>query len=344
MSYPPPRHIRTLDAAARVIGCTADDLRTIASDADQRRYYERLRIPKKGRRRGEFRTVYHAHQRLALIHKNIGTWISEHIDFPDYVQGFVSKRSIVTNARLHLGQRVLLHADIKDFFDSITRPQVVVAFTSIAFSPSLADVLAGVCTLNGQLPQGTSASPAIANIVCQHLDTDMNTLAIASGCTYSRYADDITISGDQVPESAELQGILEKYGFSLRSGSCRTQRKGHSQFVTGLTISDPKSPRIPRVTKRRLRLQLHYAARFGMSDHLAHIGSDDTPEFAVNQLHGWMSFIFSVEGKSQQRLYDKWRKVSAEVYGEPLDEERGEPESYDVPDDLGFNDDPPQED
>src|SRR5262245_48687509 len=106
MPYPPPGLIRTIEAAARVIGCAADDLRAIASLTDQRAHYKRLRIPKKGRRRGQFRTVYHAHQKLALIQKNIATWITEHVEFPEYVQGFVSKRSIATNARMHLGQRI----------------------------------------------------------------------------------------------------------------------------------------------------------------------------------------------------------------------------------------------
>src|SRR5437016_4133648 len=121
----PLSQIDTLAGLARVIGCTADDLREIASKDDQRYLYTRLRIPKKSsKRRGQFRTVYKADQRLGLIQKNIATWIAEHVEFPDYVQGFVQKRSIVSNARIHLGQPTLLHADIKDFFDSITLDQV----------------------------------------------------------------------------------------------------------------------------------------------------------------------------------------------------------------------------
>lgn len=314
--------VRTLTGVAKVLGCTADDLDVIASTKDQRQFYTPLRIPKKSRkRRGEFRTVYQADQRLSLIQKNIATWIAKHVEFPEYVQGFVQKRSIVTNARIHLGQHTLLHADIKDFFDSITVNQVDEAFVALGCTSPVANTLARVCTLNGQLPQGSSASPILANLVCRHLDTDLNTLAVANQCKYSRYADDITISGDQVPDGAEIETVLRRHGFSIRTEKYRIQRRGRSQYVTGLTVVDKSCPRVPRVMKRRLRLELHYADRYGISNHLEHIGSEDTPQFAVNRLDGWMSFVFSVEGNARKRLYEQCLRVKKQVYGEPSGDE-----------------------
>jgi RNA-directed DNA polymerase len=314
----PLSQVGTLAGVARFLGCTADDLREIATADDQRCFYTRLQIPKRSRKRGgQFRTVYKADQRLGLIHKNVATWISEQVQFPEYVQGFVQKRSIVTNARIHLAQRTLIHADIKNFFDSITTQQVDGAFRALGCNPSVADTLARVCTLNGLLPQGSSASPILANVVCRHLDTDLNTLAVANQCKYSRYADDITISGDHTPNAAEIEAVLTRHGFSCQAEKHRIQRRGRRQYVTGLTVVDRSCPRVPRVVKRRLRLELHYADRYGVSDHLKHIGSENTPEFEVTRLKGWMSFIYSVEGTALQRMYEQWVRVENQVYGEP---------------------------
>ena len=315
--------VRTLEGVARVLGCTANDLSGIASSTnDQRKFYTQLRIPKKSRKRpAQFRTVYKADQRLALIQKNIATWISKHVEFPEYVEGFVQKRSIVTNARIHLGQHTLLHADIKDFFDSITVDRVDEAFRALGCTSSVGNTLARVCTLNGQLPQGSSASPILANLVCRHLDTDLNTLAVAKHCKYSRYADDITISGDQVPDGAEIEAVLRRHGFSIRSEKYRIQRRGRGQYVTGLSVVDETSPRVPRVMKHRLRLELHYAERYGVASHLEHIGSEETPEFAVNRLHGWVSFIYSVEGTASRRLYQQWLRVQAQIRAGPPGDE-----------------------
>jgi RNA-directed DNA polymerase len=316
MASLPPSQVRTLNGVARRLGCTAEDLSGIAVAEDQRRLYSRLRIPKKNRkRRGQFRTVYKPNQRLALIQKNFSTWLAEHVDFPKYVQGFVHKRSIVTNAKIHFSQRILLHADIKDFFDSITLDQVADALRSVGFDPKVAETLARCCTLNSRLPQGSSASPILANLVCRHLDVDLNTLASANQCQYSRYADDLTISGENVPDAADIKTLVEKHGFVLRDNRCRIQKRGRSQYVTGLSVFDLTSPRVPRAMKHRLRLELHYASRYGLQEHLDHIGSEEDPLHALARLHGWMSFIYSVEGTAQQRVYDQWVEVNAEMVG-----------------------------
>lgn len=312
----PPSQIRTLNGIARLLGCTADDLQRIAAEDDQRLLYDRLRIPKRNRRRrGQFRTVYKPNQGLALIQKNFSTWLAEHVEFPEYVQGFVQKRSIVTNAKLHLGQRTLLQADIKDFFDSITVHQVADALRALGCDPTVADTLARCFTLNSRLPQGSSASPILANLVCRHLDVDLNTLAKANRCRYSRYADDLTISGQDVPVAADLRALVEKHGFVLRDNRCRIQRRGRSQYVTGLCVFDLTIPRVPRAMKHRLRLELHYASRHGLREHLDHIGSDEDALHALARLHGWMSFIYSVEGTAQRRLYDQWLKVNEDMFG-----------------------------
>ena len=225
------------------------------------------------------------------------------------MQGFVSKRSIVTNARLHLAQKHLLHADIDAFFDSITLEQVHDAFVSLGCLAPVATTLARLCTLRGTLPQGSSASPIVANLVCRLLDADLQTLAAAHGCKYSRYADDITISGDQLPPEARVGELLAQHGFTLRDGKCRTQHRGRNQYVTGLTVFDSVSPRISRRAKRRLRLELYFAERFGLASHLSRSGGGSSERVALNRLGGWISFMFSVESVAATRFYEQWKRI-----------------------------------
>ena len=95
-SFPPIGLTRTLASVATVLGCTVEDLIDIAYASDQRCFYQRIRIPKKSkRRRGQFRTVYKADQRLALIQKNLSAWLGTSVSFPTCIQGFVQGRSIV---------------------------------------------------------------------------------------------------------------------------------------------------------------------------------------------------------------------------------------------------------
>lgn len=237
--------------------------------------------------------------------------------FPACVQGFVKKRSTTSNATIHLGQPRLLHADIRDFFGSIAESRVVDAFRALGARAEIAAALGAICTLNGRLPQGSSSSPIVANLVCRHLDADFEVLANASECRYSRYADDITISGRSLPPSVDVAAALHGHGFELRDGQCRLQYRGRAQYVTGLTIADPVCPRLPKAAKKRLRLQLHYAERFGLEDHLSHVDSEEPPEWALNRLGGWITYMYSVEGERTKGLAARFNRVREVFEGSP---------------------------
>ncbi len=113
-----------------VWGVAVEDLTTINNSADQSGWYSEMQIPKRGKaNRDKFRTVYKLEWGiLKQLQKNISRDIDDTNLFPDCVKGFVRGRSAVGNAKAHVDQRVILHADIKDFFDSITTEQVLGAF------------------------------------------------------------------------------------------------------------------------------------------------------------------------------------------------------------------------
>lgn len=303
-------NIETVADLAGSFGCSAEDLAKLSEAPNQLPFYEQIRIPKRGRRRqGQFRTVYKpTDQTLRLLLKNIATALAGCIRFDECVQGFTAKRSIVTNARAHLAAKLLLHADIKDFFENIKLPAIEESFQSIGCNSTIASILAKICSLNGFLPQGSSASPIIANIASRGLDADLLVLAASTGSTYTRYADDLTFSGDVVPSEAAVKRLLNKHGFELRDGACRTQKKGKAQYVTGLTIADTNSPRIARRTKRRLRLELHYVNKYGLVDHLSHTAPDEPEWWAVKRIEGWLRFLHSVEPDRAKALTKMWEE------------------------------------
>lgn len=279
-----------------VWGIAPEDLDIIAATADQSTHYQMMRIPKSGNKnRGKYRTVFRpAWGVLHQVQKNLARDIGDSVPFPECVQGFVARRSAVSNARIHVGARVVLHADIKDFFDAITIEQVTQAFIRLGCDLTIAQMLAKICTLNGRLPQGASTSPVVANLVCLGLDTDLTRLASQIQARYSRYADDLTWSGDTVPDIATIRQIVETYGFALREDKVRTQWRGKSQYVTGLSIADPSGPRVPKRMKRQLRLQLYYATKYSVAGHQERTGNDWHPMQLRQHWRGWIDYINSV--------------------------------------------------
>jgi hypothetical protein len=225
-------------------------------------------------------------------------------EFGGHVQGFMKKRSTRTNAEQHLGARILLHADIRGFFDAITTRHVREALIHEGADIPIADVLSKICTIDGLLRQGTRCSPAIANLVCFDMDQAFLRLARVNDCIYTRYADDITLSGNAVPSDDIVQEVLNKYGFQLRGGKCRRQHRGRCQFVTGLTVADLAAPRLPKRMKRRLRLTMHYIGRFGVIDHFKYI-DEKSPFREEAWLNGMLKYARSIEPE----LVEKWQKV-----------------------------------
>ncbi len=161
---------------------------------------------------------------------------------PDYVTGFVPGKSLVDNTKRHIGRNYVFNIDLQDFFPSISKSRLWATLkrSPFNFNDKIADAIAGLCCteidINGEtkrvLPQGSPCSPILANIVCRIMDIRLHKLARQYKLRYSRYADDITFSGNRNifhKESAfrkRLAEIISEQNFTINEKKTRLQRKG----------------------------------------------------------------------------------------------------------------------
>lgn len=298
--------LRNVDDLALVAGMALERIQAYAGSPSQKSYYQELHVPKKSRKAGaaQHRVVFSAKNSwLADLHRTVAMLASNSVQFGEHVQGFVSGRSIRTNAQKHLAPATILHADIKNFFDEINVDQVESSLLSLGTAAEVARLIAHACTIDGLLRQGTRCSPVLANLVCRHLDEDFLSLARVTGANYTRYADDIAFSGEMVPERAAVIAILSKHGFVLKPGSCFLQFKGRSQFVTGLNVADKQQPRLQRRLKRRLRLNAYYASRHTLQ---GHFDNSKAAQWAPWQLRGMWWFAAGIEREFIEKLEEKF--------------------------------------
>lgn len=181
----------------------------------------------------------------------------------DHAHGFVPGRSIVTNARLHVGRQWVVTLDIKDFFPSITSRQVRAAIDCLAGEPERLSGITRLLTRHGRLPQGAPTSPQLANLVAAELDHRLARTAGGRGWVYTRYADDLTFSGDSSPHGLvdEVEAELNEHGFRAARGKTHVMGRDQRQLVTGLVVND--RVRLPKPQRRRLRAMLHQAEIIG---------------------------------------------------------------------------------
>ena len=277
-------------------------------------HYRRYEIPKKT---GGVRRISAPKPRLASAQQKVFHDILERLTVEPEAHGFVKARSIVTNALPHVGKRVVANLDLKDFFPTVTFRRVKGLFAKLGYSESVATVLSLLLTepprqevfadgrrlwvALGQrvLPQGACTSPVITNLLCRGLDRRLHGLARSHGYTYTRYADDLTFSGDDKDRIgtllAQVRRILDAEGFAVNEAKTRVMGRGRRQEVTGVVVNQKAT--VARDEVRKLRALLHQAARDG----LASQNRDGHPDFRAH-VHGRIAFVRMVDRDKGDKL------------------------------------------
>jgi hypothetical protein len=149
------------------------------------------------------------------------------------------------------------------------------------------------------LRQGLHTSPDLSNHCLFKIDEELSLYAESKNMNYSRYGDDITVSGATIPDTDYIRSKIEIDGFQINEDKIKLQKRGSNQYVTGLTVFD-KSPRIPRKFKKRLRSHLYYIDRFGFESHVIRTRGIDREDFDSDEeyehvlaglLHGTAKYI-----------------------------------------------------
>ena len=144
------------------------------------------------------------------------------------------------------------------------------------------------------MPQGACTSPALSNIIAKRLDLRLFSLAEKLELKYSRYADDITLSGKQIPKNilSTIRSIVEDEGFSVNEEKTIFKRKNQKKVVTGLCVTGDVV-RTPKEFRREFRKNVHFFIKNGLGVYRTNDGKFDP--LYVYRLIGQANFILFVE-------------------------------------------------
>lgn len=158
----------------------------------------------------------------------------------------------------------------------------------------------------GSLPQGAPTSPYIANILAKKMDIRFTALAKKMGWSYSRYADDLTFSSDEeIPSINTIEKIILQEGFIINKNKTKVQKRGASQRVTGLTVTN--GVHVPKRYKKDVWYHLHYCELCGVS---AHIKKNKIEKSHFKDwLYGRICYIYSIEQHVGKKMMDSFNKI-----------------------------------
>lgn len=334
------RAVRTKPELALLLGIKASALTYLLYVLRPSTQYSSFDIPKKN---GGIRTIHSPSDRLKAVQSSLSNLLQDCIEeinsdkparanktkfiitkkdsmsdgkkfkFIEYTfmstlsHGFVRKRSIITNAMMHLGKKNVLNIDIKDFFDSFNFGRVRGFFITnkhFHLDPTVATVLAQIACHDNKLPQGSPCSPVITNLIAHILDIRLAAVAKANSCTYSRYADDITFSTREkifppnimIEEEGkylvgnDLEREIRRAGFELNHKKTRIQYQYSRQDVTGLVVN--KKPNTKKEYWRTAKSQCHQLFKSG---EFTTRKGDEITAGNILELEGRLNFIDQVD-------------------------------------------------
>ena len=275
-------HVEQL--AARM-GLTVGKLRwlTFNRRVSETSHYQRFQLPKKS---GGVREISAP---MPLL-KEAQRWVLENVlyrlDATEHAHGFVPERGILTNALPHVGNTLVVNLDLQNFFPTITYRRCKGLFRELGYSEKFATLFALLCTepetdrvtADGKtyyvqtgsrtLPQGAPSSPMLTNLICRRMDARMRGIAQKFGLTYTRYADDLTFSGDDAAHGPlvgkllwQVRRVVGDEGFVVHPRKTQIMRKGARREVTGIVVNE--KPNLPRKKLRQFRAVLHQIEQHG---------------------------------------------------------------------------------
>lgn len=187
-----------------------------------------IRIPKKD---GRYRKIFVPEGNEMTMYKSLLSQIPQPAVPLKYAHGFMVGKNIVTNAMNHVGYKISIRIDLKDFFDTVNvdmvknrLPEVVINNCMLNNLGATYEVMAGDYQRSNKdfAPrQGLPTSPAIANMAAVPMDEAISRFLhkrYNNQFSYSRYADDLIISGNWEHSDAvfirdNIYGIIRKCGF-----------------------------------------------------------------------------------------------------------------------------------
>jgi len=285
--------------------CGMPDTGSMESLLAQARY-ERFHIRK---RSGQTRVLFAPDPDLKALQRHLARYLTRlyRLRIPralNPAHGFLPGRSIVSNARPHVGRKYLLNIDLKDYFHRISADMVKYSLTGIPFrfTPEAAALVAHISCHSIKpgwlgLPQGAPTSPILANIVTRRLDKALKAYAIREHLIYTRYADDLTFSAMYrigQKQAEDIKALICKEGFRANRRKIWTASARHRLTVTGLCVNQKVN--VQRRYVRQLRAFLHR--------------QETDPEHStasLRQIRGHIDFLHMVRGREPlvQRFYDR---------------------------------------
>ncbi|WP_428685370.1 retron St85 family RNA-directed DNA polymerase [Reyranella sp.] len=291
-------------------GLPVSDLLRIINTAPRR--YKIFFIPK---RSGGMREIAQPARELKLLQRAVVTRLISQLPVHAAARAYRSGLSIKDNALPHAGGGPILKMDFRDFFPSIKsddwerycKKNNLLSIDDLNISSLiLFRRVKGKKAL--RLSIGAPSSPALSNVLMFDFDTRVSAEAERRKINYTRYADDLTFSGqragmlrDMVSEVAKAVRQIEFPRLQVNDDKTTFITPSRRRTVTGVTLTNDGNLSLGRDRKRLISSKVHHAS----------LGKLSTEE--LREAAGQLAFANVVEPEFVARLERRYGEIVSQI-------------------------------
>lgn len=296
-----------LDKGA-LLGRMSRDLGMLPSHLDQLIQtaplrYKMFEIPKKS---GGMREVAQPAREVKAVQRWLVSMLSGVLPVHPCATAYRLGSSIKENAEAHRSSRYMVKLDFSNFFPSITKTDIELHLAKFCGDTSTEEaraLIAQACSWARKrrgplrLCIGAPSSPLLSNSIMFDFDEGLERQCKERGVSYTRYADDITLSSRERGKVEECEAAvvdllagLTYPRISLNEKKTVRASRADKRVVTGLVLTPEKSISIGRDRKRLIRAMYHHSLTRQIS------------EEKLQELNGFLAFAEHIEPGFVARL------------------------------------------
>lgn len=260
--------------------------------------------------------IYEADQTLKIYHKFLNLFVFQWLEFNENcVYSYRKGMNVADAVKKHAHSKHFYQTDLNNFFGSIRSDFVKNSIIASIDRMPITDVLTYIdrvielCTVSNKLPVGFSTSPLISNACLLHFDNEVERYCEESGLIYTRYSDDIIISGSERKLYGTGEIIAEvlhqqfKDNLSINSSKTKYSSAGNKLKILGMMILPNGTITIDSKLKADIEVLLHFFTK-DKQKFLDKIETDSAT--ALAKVSGYLNYINTTDKVYLNKLRKKY--------------------------------------
>ncbi|WP_348731311.1 reverse transcriptase family protein [Rheinheimera texasensis] len=218
------------------------------------------------------RTIYAPSPKLKQIHRFINKTILEFADYNlDVVYSYRKGVSIRDAVEKHAKNDFFFQTDLSNFYGNIHSDNVKSCLSKQLSNVLISDIdcyvgrIEELTVIDNHIPAGFSTSPLLSNICLFDFDNALLKNCEENNLTYTRYSDDIIISGSDVDFAHDIENTINNHlatyvnnDIKLNKLKTKFNKKGHDFKILGFNILPNGIVTIPSTDKKEVESLLYF--------------------------------------------------------------------------------------